>query len=55
MENSEQNYGMYENVPQPIRNNGTGGYDTGPWDIMRDLENPELLVPPKRMLACSLI
>ncbi|MFF2752983.1 oxalate decarboxylase family bicupin [Psychrobacillus sp. NPDC058041] len=47
MENPEQNYGMYENVPQPIRNDGTGGYDTGPRDIMRDLENPDLLVPPK--------
>lgn len=47
MENPEQNYGMYENVPQPFRSDGTGGYDTGPRDIMRDLENPDLLVPPK--------
>lgn len=41
------NLGMYENVPQPIRNDGAGGYDTGPRDIMRDLENPDMLVPPE--------
>ncbi|WP_151700045.1 oxalate decarboxylase family bicupin [Psychrobacillus glaciei] len=47
MENPKQDYSMYENVPQPIRNDGTGGYDTGPRDILRDFENPDLLVPPK--------
>lgn len=47
MEIPEQNTGMYENVPQPIRNDGSGGYDTGPRDIMRDLENPNMLVPPE--------
>lgn len=41
------NRNIEENIPQPIRNNGEGGYDTGPRDIMRDLENPDLLVPPK--------
>jgi oxalate decarboxylase len=32
-------------VPQPIRN-GAGATDDGPRDVMRDLENPDLLVPP---------
>ncbi|MBN3524215.1 oxalate decarboxylase family bicupin [Paenibacillus apiarius] len=34
------------NVPQPIRKDGAGATDLGPRDIMRDLENPDLLVPP---------
>lgn len=34
------------NVPQPIRKDGAGAPDYGPRDIMRDLENPDLLVPP---------
>lgn len=34
------------NVPQPIRYDGAGGMDTGPRDIMRDMENPDMLVPP---------
>ncbi|MFJ8459270.1 oxalate decarboxylase family bicupin [Lysinibacillus xylanilyticus] len=33
-------------VPQPIRKDGAGGVDKGPRDIMRDLENPDMLVPP---------
>lgn len=36
----------YYYVPQPIRNDGAGGVDKGPRDIMRDLENPDMLVPP---------
>jgi len=32
-------------VPQPIRNS-TGATDPGPRDILRDLENPDMLVPP---------
>lgn len=32
-------------VPQPIRN-GAGAMDLGPRDILRDLENPDMLVPP---------
>ncbi|CUU48568.1 cupin domain-containing protein [Clostridium beijerinckii] len=32
-------------VPQPIRN-GTGATDQGPRDVLRDLENPNMLVPP---------
>ena len=37
----------YFYVPQPIRKDGAGGVDRGPRDIMRDLENPDMLVPPK--------
>ncbi len=37
----------YSYVPQPIRKDGAGGVDKGPRDIVRDLENPDLLVPPK--------
>lgn len=33
-------------VPQPIREDGAGATDPGPRDIMRDSENPDLLVPP---------
>ncbi len=33
-------------VPQPIRNDGAGATDFGPRDLMRDLQNPDLLVPP---------
>lgn len=33
-------------VPQPIRDDGAGSSDPGPRDIMRDIENPDLLVPP---------
>ena len=39
------NQGIYPNVPQPIRN-GAGATDPGPRDMMRDRENPDLLVPP---------
>lgn len=33
-------------VPQPIRRDGAGGIDKGPRDILRDLENPNMLLPP---------
>ncbi|WP_201318812.1 oxalate decarboxylase family bicupin [Paenibacillus sp. EPM92] len=33
-------------IPQPIRDDGAGATDTGPRDVMRDLENPDMLVPP---------
>ncbi len=32
-------------IPQPIRGNA-GATDPGPRDILRDLENPDMLVPP---------
>jgi len=34
-------------VPQPIRDDGAGAPDFGPRDVMRDLENPDMLVPPE--------
>ncbi|GKU75975.1 hypothetical protein L3i20_v203720 [Paenibacillus sp. L3-i20] len=30
----------------PIRSNGIGWWDLGPRDAMRDMENPDMLVPP---------
>jgi len=36
----------YFHIPQPIREDGAGGIDLGPRDVMRDLENPDMLVPP---------
>lgn len=44
MENTPDGYSY---VPQPIRKDGAGWVDKGPRDIMRDLENPDMLVPPK--------
>ncbi|UNK17184.1 oxalate decarboxylase family bicupin [Paenibacillus sp. N3/727] len=46
MRQSSRNNGKPFIVPQPIRKNGTGGPDFGPRDIMRDIQNPDLLVPP---------
>lgn len=33
-------------VPQPIREDGAGGVDHGPRDVLRDLQNPDMLVAP---------
>lgn len=33
-------------VPQPERDDGAGGPDLGPRDVLRDLENPDQFVPP---------
>ncbi|MEK3734176.1 oxalate decarboxylase family bicupin [Paenibacillus sp. FSL M8-0334] len=33
-------------VPQPIRKDGAGAPDLGPRDVLRDLQNPDMLVPP---------
>ncbi|MWV43864.1 cupin domain-containing protein [Paenibacillus sp. HJL G12] len=33
-------------IPQPIRSDGAGGPDWGPRDVLRDLENPDMFVPP---------
>lgn len=33
-------------IPQPIRDDGAGATDLGPRDVLRDMENPDLLVPP---------
>ncbi len=40
-----KNQAAYGYVPQPIRD-GVGATDPGPRDILRDLENPDMLVPP---------
>ena len=45
-QNSPRKKTSYENVPQPIRDDGAGATDFGPRDVMRDLENPDMLVPP---------
>ncbi|MGD7051726.1 oxalate decarboxylase family bicupin [Sutcliffiella horikoshii] len=34
-------------IPQPIRSDGAGALDLGPRNVLRDLQNPDLLVPPK--------
>ena len=36
-----------EEIPEPIRADGAGATDPPPRDILRALENPDLLVPPK--------
>ncbi|SDY16387.1 oxalate decarboxylase [Thermoactinomyces sp. DSM 45892] len=33
-------------IPQPMRADGSGWWDFGPRNVMRDRENPDLLVPP---------
>ncbi|MBP1154846.1 MULTISPECIES: oxalate decarboxylase family bicupin [unclassified Paenibacillus] len=45
MQHVPQPFSMFT-VPQPIREDGAGATDNGPRDIWRDLENPDLLVPP---------
>lgn len=46
MENQPRNQTSKGNVPQPIRFDGAGATDNGPRDVMRDRENPNMLVPP---------
>lgn len=41
-----ENQTWNEYIPQPIRNDGAGWWDVGPRDVMRDRENPDMLVPP---------
>ena len=35
-----------DEIPEPIRADGAGATDPGPRDILRALENPDMLVPP---------
>lgn len=35
-----------EHIPHPIRSGGFGAEDRGPRDVMRDRQNPDMLVPP---------
>ncbi|MFE0555804.1 oxalate decarboxylase family bicupin [Paenibacillus sp. NPDC058910] len=46
MEDQNRNRGNHDRVPQPIRSDGAGGPDYGPRDVVRDIENPDMLVPP---------
>lgn len=47
MSEAERNTAGPLRIPQPIRrDDGAGWVDRGPRDILRDLENPDLLVPP---------
>ncbi|SEL58566.1 oxalate decarboxylase family bicupin [Paenibacillus sp. OK003] len=46
MKNENNNTGKPLIIPQPIRKDGAGGPDLGPRDVMRDLQNPDMLVPP---------
>jgi len=41
-----ENQSLHPEIPQPIRKNGEGFIDKGPRDVMRDMENPDMLVPP---------
>lgn len=46
MDDQARNQPMFGSIPQPIREDGAGATDFGPRDVMRDMENPDLLVPP---------
>lgn len=46
MKNENNNNGKPLIIPQPIRKDNAGGPDLGPRDVMRDLQNPDMLVPP---------
>ncbi|RKP55058.1 cupin domain-containing protein [Cohnella endophytica] len=46
MKNPNPSEGKPFIVPQPINSLGQGAPDFGPRDIMRDAENPNMLVPP---------
>ncbi|OLN21123.1 oxalate decarboxylase [Domibacillus antri] len=46
MKKTSRNQASYKNIPQPVRDDGAGAVDFGPRDILRDLENPDMLVPP---------
>lgn len=44
--NKDQQQGRPMQIPQPIRSDGAGATDLGPRDIMRDIQNPDMLVSP---------
>jgi oxalate decarboxylase len=46
MKKGPENQASFGNVPQPVREDGAGGIDLGPRDVLRDLENLDMLVPP---------
>ncbi|WP_078379741.1 oxalate decarboxylase family bicupin [Sutcliffiella halmapala] len=46
MHKQHDNHKNEQNIPQPIRSDGAGAIDLGPRNIMRDIQNPDMLVPP---------
>jgi oxalate decarboxylase len=46
VDDQARNQPTFGSIPQPIREDGAGATDFGPRDVMRDMENPDLLVPP---------
>ncbi|MGG1689390.1 oxalate decarboxylase family bicupin [Heyndrickxia ginsengihumi] len=46
MEKRLNEQSLNRNVPQSIRNDGAGATDFGPRDVIRDLENPDMLISP---------
>ncbi|MET3726487.1 oxalate decarboxylase [Fictibacillus halophilus] len=44
--NKDQQQRRQMQIPQPIRSDGAGATDLGPRDIMRDIQNPDMLVSP---------
>jgi oxalate decarboxylase len=46
MDDRENQPAAHCRVPQPERSDGAGGVDNGPRNLLLDLQNPDLLVPP---------
>ncbi|WP_240417689.1 oxalate decarboxylase family bicupin [Paenibacillus periandrae] len=46
MDNLSVKQAANASIPQPIRSDGAGATDPGPRDVMRDMENPDMLIPP---------
>lgn len=34
-------------IPHPIRKDGAGATDEGPRNVLRDMQNPDMFIPPK--------
>jgi len=46
MDNQRKPENHHLNIPQPIREDGAGATDFGPRDVMRDMENSNMFIPP---------
>ena len=46
MNKQSRNRAMDDRTPQPVRGS-TGATDTGPRNVERDRQNPDMLVPPE--------
>ncbi|MTH53588.1 cupin domain-containing protein [Bacillus mangrovi] len=42
-----EDYRPKKKIPQPIRSDGAGAIDAGPRNVLRDLQNPNMFIPPK--------